>query len=117
MRVLLSGKPGAVQFPGPREGKPLSEMAATMLLKRMEYGHITVHGFRATFKGWAATATEFPRELIEEQLAHQLGAVERAYYRAHAVDRRRPMMEAWTAFTTGTEVSTGGGNVVSMVRA
>ena len=95
-------------FPGPREGKPLSEMAGIMQLKRMDYGQFTVHGLRATFKGWAATCTEFPRELIEEQLAHQLGAVERAYMRTTAVERRRPMMEAWAAHLAGQEVATGG---------
>lgn len=93
--LLRDPNPEDYLFPGPREGKPLSEMAGIMLLKRMEYGQFTVHGLRATFKGWAATDTEFPRELIEEQLAHQLGAVERAYMRVSAVERRRPMMEAW----------------------
>lgn len=92
---------GGFVFPGPRPGKPLSEMAGLMQLKRMGYGAFTVHGLRATFKGWAATCTEFPRELIEEQLAHQLGAVERAYMRVSAVERRRPMMEAWAAHLNG----------------
>ena len=78
------------------KGKPLTEMAALMLIRRMEaFKDYTGHGLRATFKGWAATCTEFPRELIEEQLAHQLGAVEQAYMRVSAVERRRPMMEAW----------------------
>ena len=81
------------------KGKALSEMAALMLLRRMkEFSQYTAHGLRATFKGWAATSTEFARELFEEQLAHQLGAVERAYMRVSAVERRRPMMEAWATF-------------------
>lgn len=103
-------------FPGPRKGKPLSEMAAIMQLKRMNYGQYTVHGLRATFKGWAATCTEFARELIEEQLAHQLGAVERAYMRVSAVERRRPMMEAWASHLDGQDVTTGAQNVVTMRR-
>jgi len=79
------------------KGKHLSEMAAIMQLRGLEeFKHYTVHGLRATFKGWAATETTFPRELIEEQLAHQLGAVERAYMRQSAFERRRPMMEAWS---------------------
>ena len=101
-------------FPGPRKGKPLSEMAAIMQLKRMNYGQYTVHGLRATFKGWAATCTEFPRELIEEQLAHQLGAVERAYMRISAVERRRPMMEDWSSHLDGQDVATGVQNVVAL---
>lgn len=88
-------------FSGPTEGKPLSEMACLMLMKRMDYGDFTAHGLRATFKGWAMTATEFARELIEEQLAHQLGAVEAAYVRTSAIERRRVMMEAWQAHLNG----------------
>jgi len=96
-------------------GKPLSEMAALMLMRRMEaFKHYTPHGLRATFKGWAATATEFPRELIEEQLAHQLGAVERAYMRQSAHERRRAMMEAWAAVCGGTTPAEGAGNIVPL---
>ncbi|PTM97310.1 tyrosine-type recombinase/integrase [Mycoplana dimorpha] len=94
-------KPTDYVFSSPK-GKPLTEMAALMLMRRMEpYKDYTAHGLRATFKGWAATATDFPRELIEEQLAHQLGAVERAYMRQSAYERRRPMMEAWAALCAG----------------
>lgn len=88
-------------FPGPRVNKPLSEMAGIQQMKRMGYGQFTVHGLRATFKSWAAAETSFPRELIEEQLAHQLGAVEQAYLRAHTAERRRSMMEAWSDHLSG----------------
>lgn len=89
-------------------GKALSEMAGLMLMRRMNaFENYTAHGLRATFKGWAATATEFPRELIEEQLAHQLGAVERAYMRQSAYERRRPMMEAWAAVCAGDAPAVG----------
>lgn len=100
-RRVEAAQPGDIVFLGPK-GKQLSEMAALMLLRGMDaYKEFTVHGLRATFKSWAATETEFPRELIEEQLAHQLGAVERAYMRASAHERRRPMMEAWGAVCAG----------------
>ena len=93
---------GDFVFPAPKGGKPLSEMAALMLMRRMEaYKAFTAHGLRATFKGWAMTATEFARELIEEQLAHQLGAVEAAYVRTSAIERRRVMMEAWESYLDG----------------
>jgi integrase len=96
-------------------GTPLSEMAAMMLIRRMDrYSNYTAHGLRATFKGWAATETEFARELIEEQLAHQLGAVERAYMRQSAHERRRVMMEAWAAVCAGITQAGGAGNVVSL---
>lgn len=95
-----NGKPAPTDyvFAGGK-GKPLTEMAALMMIRRMAaFKGYTGHGLRATFKGWAATCTEFPRELIEEQLAHQLGAVEQAYMRVSAVERRRVMMEAWAAY-------------------
>lgn len=96
-------------------GNHLSEMSALMLLRRMaDYKDFTVHGLRATFKGWAATVTEFPRELIEEQLAHQLGAVERAYMRISAVERRRPMMEAWAAHCSSDTPVAGAENLVPL---
>lgn len=98
-------------------GKPLTEMAGLMLIRRMEaFKDFTGHGLRSTFKDWAATSTEFPRELIEEQLAHQLGAVERAYMRGSAYERRRPMMEAWATVCAGGTPAGGGeaGNVVTL---
>lgn len=96
--------------------KPLSEMAALMFMRRLpDYAAFTVHGLRATFKTWAATATNFPRELIEEQLAHQLGAVERAYMRGSATERRRPMMEAWADYCDGTSAGATTSNVVPLV--
>ena len=96
------------------KGHPLSEMAALMFMRRLQgFEKYTVHGLRATFKGWAATETEFSRELIEEQLAHQLGAVERAYMRVSAVERRRPMMEAWAAFCAGEDAGADMGNAVA----
>ena len=100
----------AFVFPGPKAGKHLSEMAALMLMKRMGYGAFTAHGLRATFKSWATTETEFARELIEEQLAHQLGAVEAAYYRTSAIERRRVMMMAWQQHLEGS--SQVGGQVL-----
>lgn len=109
-------EPTDLVFPGPRAGKPLSEMAGLMQLKRMGYGDYTVHGLRATFKGWAATCTEHPRELIEEQLAHQLGAVERAYMRVSAVERRRPMMEQWATHLDGEELGQNAPAVIPLIK-
>jgi integrase len=89
-------------FPGPKADKPLSEMAGLMLMRRMEaFSDYTAHGLRASFKGWAMTETDFARELIEEQLAHQMGAVEAAYYRTSAIERRRTVMLAWEAYLDG----------------
>jgi integrase len=80
-------------------GARRSNMAMAMLLRRMDYGHITTHGFRSTFRDWAGDDTEFPRELIEQALAHTISSkAERAYRRGTAIERRRELMEAWAKF-------------------
>jgi integrase len=90
-------------------------MAALMFMRRLPgFEAFTVHGLRATFKGWVATERDYPRELIEEQLAHQVGAVERAYLRLSAVDRRRPIMEDWSAYCDGQDTSAPSASVVSI---
>lgn len=59
----------------------------------------TVHGFRSSFRDWAGDATDYPRELAEMALAHAVGdAVEQAYRRGRALERRRPMMEDWARY-------------------
>jgi integrase len=91
-------------FPGARQGRPLSEMALLMLLRRMGYGHITVHGFRSTFRDWAAERTNFPREVAEMALAHAIpDAVEAAYRRGDLFDKRRKLMDAWAAYCAKVE--------------
>jgi integrase len=55
-----------------RAGKPLSQMALLMTLRRMARGRLTVHGFRSTFRDWAAERTSFPREVAEAALAHAI---------------------------------------------
>jgi integrase len=86
-------------FPGAKEQKPLSNMAMLTLLKRMKRQDITVHGFRSTFRDWAAEQTDFPREVVELSLAHAVGnAVENAYRRTDLLDKRRRLMDSWAAF-------------------
>lgn len=80
-------------------GATRSNMAMAMLLRRMEFGHITTHGFRSTFRDWAGDETEYPREIIEHALAHTIqNAAERAYRRGQAVNRRRVLMNDWAVF-------------------
>lgn len=79
--------------------KPLSNMAMAAVLKRMELGKITVHGFRSAFRDWAAEETDFPREVAEAALAHTVGdATERAYRRGDALEKRRALMSAWSQY-------------------
>ena len=85
-------------FLSPSGSGHLSEAALRKLMALTDAREFTIHGFRSAFRDWAGNATEFPRDLAEEALAHQLGAVEAAYRREQAVERRRVMMEAWAAF-------------------
>jgi integrase len=88
-------------FPGAKPGRPLSNMALAMLLRRLGYGNITAHGFRSSFRDWAAERTSFPREVAEMALAHKIpDAVEAAYRRSDLFDKRRKLMEAWAAYCT-----------------
>jgi integrase len=80
-------------------GAARSNMAMAMLLRRMNYGHVTTHGFRSTFRDWAGDETEFPREIIEHALAHTIqNKAEKAYRRSTAIERRRELMEAWSLY-------------------
>jgi integrase len=86
-------------FPGQKKDRPLSGMAMDMLLRRLKAGDVTVHGFRSSFRDWAGDETTFPREIAEAALAHQVGsAVERAYRRSDAIEKRRALMQAWANF-------------------
>jgi integrase len=86
-------------FAGNALGKPLSNMAMSMLLKRMGRDDITVHGFRSTFRDWASEQTSFPHETCEHALAHRISdKAEAAYRRGDQFDKRRKLMDAWAAF-------------------
>lgn len=86
-------------FPGQKLDRPLSNMAMEMVLRRMGYSDITVHGFRSTFRDWCGDQTDFPREIAEAALAHTVGTnVELAYRRSDALEKRRMLMEEWGQF-------------------
>ncbi len=102
--VLRDEKQGDWVFPGERIGRPLSNMAMAMLLRRMDRKDITVHGFRSTFRDWAAESTNYAREVAEAALAHTLGdKVEAAYRRGDLMDKRRRLMADWAVFCARTE--------------
>ena len=83
-------------FWGQQAGRGLSNMALLAVLRRMGRGDLTSHGFRSTFRDWAAEETEFPGEVVEMALAHAIGnKVEAAYRRGDLFDKRRVLMEAW----------------------
>ena len=88
-------------FPGRWINKSLSEMAFLMLLRRLKHDDITAHGFRSTFRDWAAERTTFPTAVVEAALAHQIkDKVEAAYLRTKIFDQRRDLMNTWAAFAT-----------------
>ena len=88
-------------FPGGKPGKPLSNMALTAVLKRLDI-QVTVHGFRSAFRDWCGEESSFPREIAEAALAHRVGdATELAYRRGDALERRRRLMDDWARFVLG----------------
>lgn len=98
MQQLKLGDTNVV-FPGSRDRKPLSDMTLSAVLRRMDRKDVTVHGFRSTFRDWAAEVTHYPREMAEMALAHTVSdQVEAAYRRGDMFDKRRKMMADWDAF-------------------
>jgi integrase len=90
-----------VRFMGGDMPFKMSNMGMDMLLRRMGQDDYTVHGFRSSFRDWVGEETDFPREVAEAALAHQVGnEVERAYRRGDALDKRRKLMEAWAEYLT-----------------
>jgi integrase len=90
-------------FPGGRKGAALSNMAMDAVLKRMGFknGRATVHGFRSTFRDWAAERTNYPNHVVEMALAHVIGdKVEAAYRRGDLFEKRRKLMADWARYCT-----------------
>lgn len=97
--------PSAKLQPNNRPG-PLSNMAMMELLKRMNLGQFTVHGYRSCFRDWSGEETEHAESVAEAALAHSVGdATVRAYRRGDSFDRRRRLMDDWAAFVGGAPSS------------
>ncbi len=97
-RSLRNG--GPLVFPTSR-GKPLKDMALSGLLRELEVGAVP-HGFRSSFRDWAAEETDHPREVVEAALAHAVrNPVEAAYARSDLFARRRRLMDDWAAYLHG----------------
>ena len=92
----LAGR-GPLVFPTARGGA-LKDMALSGLLKDLGVGAVP-HGFRSSFRDWAAEETDHPREVVEAALAHVVrNAVEAAYARSDLFERRRKLMDDWAAY-------------------
>ena len=99
-------------FPGVSQDKHLTTAAGMKLLKRIEPG-ITAHGFRSTFRDWTADETNFPREVCEAALAHQIkDKAEAAYKRKTQFAKRSKLMSAWAKYCYTPVI--GGKNVTSI---
>jgi integrase len=94
MAVVAQGRK---VFPGTNSNTLLA------VLHELRPGNATVHGFRSSFRDWAAERSGFPAEVAEMALAHQVGsAVEQAYRRSDLFARRRQLADAWAAYCDGS---------------
>lgn len=101
LKLLQGIKGDGYVFHGARQGRPLSNMAMTMVLRRLGHPNLTVHGFRSSFRDWCAEETHYPNIVAEQALAHTVGnAVEAAYRRGDLLDKRRALMADWASYCT-----------------
>ena len=88
------------------EGQPIFDKRLRRLLRKLEIAAVP-HGFRSSFRDWAAEETDHPREVVEAALAHVLrNKVEAAYRRSDLFERRRQLMDDWAAYLAGRRAST-----------
>ena len=91
----LSGQEGYV-FKKLSSGKPLGDGAFRALMERMGAGAHTPHGFRSSFRDWAAERSQETPDVIEMILGHHVGSkTERAYFRSDQLVRRRVLLKNW----------------------
>jgi integrase len=117
-KQLLKALPraGAFIFPGRYPRQQLERHAMADVLKAINGGTVTTHGFRSSFMDWATEQTDAEREVREQCLAHSIpGAVERAYRRGALLEKRRKLMDAWADYCAKPAAT--GANVVPMHKA
>jgi integrase len=105
MQLIQKYQPGSLLFPGARKGRRVADVTITATLRQIGID-TAVHGFRATFKTWASERTNFQREVVESALAHINGdKTEAAYQRSDLLDKRRRLMDAWSAYASAAPVT------------
>lgn len=111
LKIILKQRDlgSAFVFPSVRSKKPLTDMTITMLLRRLEAASdtkgrlATTHGFRSSFRDWCSE-NSYPRDLAERALAHTVqNKVEAAYHRTDLLEQRRPMMDKWAEYVSGSQ--------------
>jgi integrase len=114
VQVVEAQASGPFVFGGMKEGSPLSNMAMLELLRRMGRDDLTVHGFRSTFRDWAAECTAYPGEVCEMALAHAISdKAEAAYRRGDLFEKRRRLMADWAKYC---DTPKGSAQVVALSR-
>lgn len=89
-----AGSGEGLVFPSPTTGRALTNESFPKLIRELTIDG-TPHGMRAAFRSWCSD-TGVPRDLAEMCLGHVVKGVEGAYQRSDMLDRRRPLMEAWS---------------------
>src|ERR1700733_1975747 len=98
---MREGSQGDLIFPSTGD-EPFSDMAMLAVLDRLGFGHVTVHGFRATFATWAEECTDYPDGVREAALAHKYKSeTTAAYQRGAKLEKRRALMKDWAVFCAG----------------
>lgn len=117
LRRMNKARRNRYVFPGVGSDRHLSNMAMLALLKRMKRSNLTVHGFRSTFRDWAAEQTNYPREVAEMALAHAVSdKVEAAYRRGDLFKKRQRLMGEWGRYC-GSPVAKRTNNVTPLRQA
>ncbi|TRZ63948.1 MAG: site-specific integrase [Rhodocyclaceae bacterium] len=99
LKALARVEDEVLVFPSAKPKRPMSDMTLTAVLRRMGRGDLTAHGFRSTFRDWAAEATNYPSDMAEMALAHSIGdKVEAAYRRGDMLKKRFRMMNEWAKY-------------------
>jgi integrase len=99
VETMAGCRQGNHLFPGKRPGQPINDRALWNVLKALGRAGVSVHGFRSSFRDWAAERTSFPAEIAEMALAHRVGsAVEQAYRRSDQFEKRRQLAQAWAKY-------------------
>ena len=100
LSAMPSGRADAYVFKAAHGGR-MSDMTISAVLRRLEVDAVP-HGFRSTFRDWAAERTTYPHEVAEMALAHAVGnKVEAAYRRGDLFEKRLAMMDDWADFCLG----------------
>lgn len=93
-------------FPGRGKSGVMHANAVLTLLHRIEQADITRHGFRSTFRDWAAENTDHSREVCEMALAHdERDQTDETYSRTDFLEKRRPLMQEWADYALASNIT------------